>query len=103
MPSIGPNAPNALVGVVPDLIELTGDPSHVLSIGDFRAGELGAKVSVMPGDRTAALAEVARLFEQGEFHLHVARTFTLEQAAQAQEASAAGHVAGRFVVVIARS
>ncbi len=87
-------------GVVPALIELTGDPSRVLSIGDFRAGELGAKVSVKPVDPAGASAQAARLFEHGAFHLPVARTFPLDQAAAAQEASEAGHVAGRFIVSV---
>jgi hypothetical protein len=62
-------------GVIPQLIELTGDPSKVLSTADFNAPEYA-------------------------FGIPVDRAFPLEQAAQAQEASAAGHVKGRLVITI---
>ncbi len=85
-------------GVIDDLIELTGNPSKVLSIADFAAGEKGAKVSTQPEHQEMAYAEAARLFEAEKFTLPVERTFTLEQAGEAHEASAAGHVRGRFII-----
>ncbi len=88
-------------GVVPELIELTGNPSKVLSIADFGAAKLGAKVSSNPENPAAAYAEAARLFSAGKLHLPVARTFALADAAAAQSASAAGHVAGRTIVTVA--
>jgi len=87
-------------GVIPELIELTGDPSKVLSIADFSAPEHGAQVSSAPSDSAGALAEAARLSGAGAFHIPVDQAFPLEEAAQAQEASAAGHVAGRIVITI---
>jgi NADPH:quinone reductase-like Zn-dependent oxidoreductase len=87
-------------GVIADLIELTGDPAKVVSIADFTAGEQGAQVSSGGGDRSAALAEAARLFDVGKLHIPVANTFTLDQAPAAHELSEAGHVAGRTVIVI---
>jgi NADPH:quinone reductase-like Zn-dependent oxidoreductase len=87
-------------GVIPQLIELTGDPSKVVSIADFTAGDHGAQVSSDPGDRTAALAEGARLFEAGKLRIPVANSFTLKEASAAHEASETGHVAGRTVIVI---
>lgn len=87
-------------GVIDELIELTGDASKVLSIADFAAGAKGAKVSSNPTGQTAAYAEAAKLFEAGKFTLPVEQTFTLEQAGQAHEASAAGHVRGRFVIAV---
>ncbi len=87
-------------GVIPELIELTGTPARVLSIADFSAPSHGAQVSSVSVDPAAAFAEVARLYTQGGFHLPVEKTFSLEQAAEAQRASADGHVAGRLVVVI---
>lgn len=88
-------------GVVEELVELTGDPSKVVSIADFSAGDHGAHVSSKPVDRRAALAEAARKFEAGNLRIPVANTFTLEEAAAAHAASQAGHVAGRTVIVIA--
>jgi NADPH:quinone reductase-like Zn-dependent oxidoreductase len=87
-------------GVVPELIELTGDPSKVLSIADFSAPEHGAQVSSSAKDAVGALAEAARLYDEGAFGIPVERTFPLEAAAEAQAASEAGHVAGRLVVTV---
>jgi len=87
-------------GVIPELIELTGNASKVVSIADFTAGDHGAQVSGGGGDRRAALAEAARLFEVGKLRIPVARTFILNEAPAAHKASQAGHVAGRTVIVI---
>jgi NADPH:quinone reductase-like Zn-dependent oxidoreductase len=87
-------------GVIPQLIELTGDPRKVLSIADFSAPEHGAQVSSQSTDTAGALAEAARLFREGAFRLTVDQAFPLEEAAQAQAASAAGHAAGRIVVTV---
>jgi len=87
-------------GVIPELIELTGDPSKVLSIADFSAPEHGAQVSMSGTGVAAAFAEAARLFSAGTFRIPVEKTFPLEAAAQAQAESAAGHAAGRIVVTV---
>jgi len=87
-------------GVIPELIELTGEPSTVVSIADFTAPEHGAQVSFTSEDQAAAFAEAARLFEKGVFRLPLARTYSLADAAEAQTASAAGHVAGRIVITV---
>jgi NADPH:quinone reductase-like Zn-dependent oxidoreductase len=87
-------------GVIPDLIELTGDPSKVLSIADFTAPEQGAQVSTTSTNAAGALEEAARLFTEGAFSLPVEKTFPLEGAAEAQATSEAGHVAGRLVVTV---
>ncbi|WP_375389116.1 NADP-dependent oxidoreductase [uncultured Amnibacterium sp.] len=89
-------------GVLPQLIELTGDPSRVVSIADFSAPQLGAKVTAGGGDKRAALAEAARLFEAEELRMIVERTFTLEQTPEAQRLSKAGHGRGRSAVVLHR-
>ena len=87
-------------GVIPELIELTGDPSKVLSIADFSAPEHGAQVPMSGTGAAAALAEAARLFSAGKFSIPVEKTFPLEAAAQAQAEGAAGHAAGRIVVTV---
>jgi NADPH:quinone reductase-like Zn-dependent oxidoreductase len=74
---------------------------HVVqSIADFTASEHGAQVSFDSTDQAAALAGAARLFEKGVFRLPVARTYSLADAANAQTASATGHVAGRIVITV---
>jgi NADPH:quinone reductase-like Zn-dependent oxidoreductase len=87
-------------GVIPELIELTGAPAKVLSIADFSAPEHGAQISSTGTDPAAAYAEAARLFSAGRLSIPVERTFPLAEAGAAQAASAAGHVAGRFVVTV---
>jgi NADPH:quinone reductase-like Zn-dependent oxidoreductase len=87
-------------GVVPELIELTGDPERVVSIADFSAPEHGAQVSSGGGDRAGAYAEAARLVEQGVLRIPVERTFPLAEAGAAQQASQDGHVAGRLIVTV---
>jgi NADPH:quinone reductase-like Zn-dependent oxidoreductase len=87
-------------GVIPQLIELTGDPAKVLSIADFGAPQHGAQVSTETLDMAGALAEAARMFSDGAFHLPVDQAFPLEDAARAQAISQAGHVAGRLVITV---
>lgn len=87
-------------GVIPELVELTGEPSKVLSIADFSAPEHGAQVSSSSKNAAAAFAEAARLSREDAFHLPVEKTFSMKEAADAQATSAAGHVAGRLIVTI---
>ena len=89
-------------GVIPELIEIVGDASHVLSVADFSAEQHGAKFSHgPPKDPERILADVARLCSQGLFRLHVDRVFPLEQVAEAQEVSAQGRVTGKLVILLA--
>jgi NADPH:quinone reductase-like Zn-dependent oxidoreductase len=87
-------------GVIPELIELTGEPPKVLSIADFNAPEHGAQVTSRSTMAAGALEEAARLFTEGAFNLPVEKTFALEAAAEAQAASETGHVTGRRVVTV---
>ncbi len=87
-------------GVIPELIELTGEPAKVLSIADFSAPEYGAQVSDTFSNAADAFAEAARLFSEGAFQLPVEKTFPLEQAGEAQAENAAGHTVGKLVVTV---
>jgi len=88
-------------GVIPDLIELVGDPSRVLSVADPTATKYGAQLSlVAQKDVRGVLLEAVRLHAEGAFRLTVAGTFPLERAAQAYELCAAGHTRGKLVVTI---
>jgi len=103
--ALAPNGVDAALdvagsGVIPELIELTGEPSKVLSIADFSAPEHGAQVSTASSMAVGALQETARLFTEGAFSIPVEETFPLEEAAEAQATSEAGHVAGRLVVTV---
>lgn len=89
-------------GIIPELIEIVGDPSHVLSVADFSAEQYGAKFSHgPPKDPERVFADVARLCSEGLFRLRVEQTFPLEQTAVAQEVSAKGHVTGKLIISIA--
>lgn len=87
-------------GIIPELIELTGEPTKVLSIADFAAPKYGAQVSGEVQDAASAFAEAAHMFTDGVFYIPVEKTFTLEEAGEAQAASATGHVTGRLVVTV---
>lgn len=88
-------------GIIPELIDIVGDPSRVLSVADFSAEEYGAKFSHgPPKDPERIFTDVARLYSEGLFRLHVDRTFPLEQTAEAQEVSAKGRVTGKLVISI---
>jgi NADPH:quinone reductase-like Zn-dependent oxidoreductase len=85
-------------GAVPDLIELTGDASRVVTIADFGAGELGAHLTTR-SSAWEALGVAAGLWAEGRFALPVAQTFTLDEAAEAHRLSEDGHVRGKLILV----
>jgi NADPH:quinone reductase-like Zn-dependent oxidoreductase len=88
-------------GVIPELIELTGDPAKVVSIADFDAPVHGARVSTGFGrDKTHALRDGARLAAEGKLALPVTQRFPLARAGAAQAASATGHVRGRIIITV---
>jgi len=90
-------------GIIPELIEIVGDPARVLSAADLTAPAHGAKFCHgPPKDPERILSEVARLCCEGRFRLHVERTFSIEQTAAAQELSAHGHVTGKLIIAVAR-
>ncbi len=88
-------------GIIPELIEIVGEPSHVLSVADILAEKYGAKFSHgPPKNPERAFADVARLCSEGLFRLCVEQTFQLDRTAEAQEVSAKGHVTGKLVITI---
>ncbi|MCS7475886.1 NADP-dependent oxidoreductase [Umezawaea endophytica] len=87
-------------GVLPELVDLTGDPERVVTIADFGGAGLGVRTSSAAGDHRAALAEVVDLVRRGRFRIPVARSFPLDRAGEAHESCARGHIAGRTVVTV---
>lgn len=88
-------------GVIPELIAIVGDPSHVLSVADFSAETYGAKFSHgPPKDPERIFAFAARLYSEGRFRLRIERAFPLEQTADAQKISAEGRVTGKLIISI---
>ena len=91
-------------GVLPELIELTGGPEHVITVADFGgAQEHGVRFSRGDAGRALyALAEIGELIESGRFSLPVARTFPLAEVAAAHRASEDGHLRGKLVLLVGR-
>ncbi|WP_409492080.1 NADP-dependent oxidoreductase [Amycolatopsis sp. cmx-11-12] len=87
-------------GVIPELVELTGDPHKVISIADLGAPEFGVRFSGVAGSVPDALAEAAELISQGKLHIPVEKSYTLAEAAAAHIDSHAGHTRGRRVIVV---
>lgn len=87
-------------GVLPDLVELTGDPQKVISIAEFGAADFGVRFSGVAGNPFDALAEAASLISRGKLHIPIAKSYSLADAASAHIDSRAGHTRGRRVVVI---
>lgn len=86
-------------GVLPDLVELTGDPQKVVTIASFDAADHGVHLTTGGNDRAwDALELAARLFTEGRFTLPVARTFAFADAAEAHRLSEGGHVRGKLVL-----
>jgi NADPH:quinone reductase-like Zn-dependent oxidoreductase len=90
-------------GALSALVELTGDPQHVVTIADYQGAQAtGAQFSGGMGSTRAvhALRDIAPLIEAGSFSLPVAQTFALEEIGQAHRISESGHVRGKLVVVV---
>jgi NADPH:quinone reductase-like Zn-dependent oxidoreductase len=85
---------------VEDLISLVSEPSRVLSIANFAAGQAGARVSGGGADSRPmqALAEVAGLLAQNKLVIKV-QTFPFDRAAEAYRVSQGGHVRGKLVLI----
>jgi NADPH:quinone reductase-like Zn-dependent oxidoreductase len=90
-------------GALPALVELAGDPEHVITIADYAGAEpTGVRFSGGPGTQRAvhALREIGTLIEAGRFTLPVAQTFALEEISEAHRMSETGHVRGKLVLLI---
>src|SRR2546429_2202872 len=85
---------------VQELISLVADPSQVLSIANFAAGQAGARVSGGDADSRPmeALAEVAELLAQNKLVIKT-QTFPFDRAAEAYRISQGGHVRGKLVLI----
>ena len=85
---------------VEELISLVPEPSQVVTIANFAAGDSGARVTGGGADSRLmpALAEVAELLEQNKLVIKV-QTFPFDRAAEAYRISLDGHVRGKLVLV----
>ncbi|WP_432037132.1 NADP-dependent oxidoreductase [Streptomyces cucumeris] len=86
-------------GVIPELINLTGNPQKVISIADLSAPELGVRFSGTAGSMPEALTIAADLIARGKLHIPVEKSYTLTQATTAHTDSQTGHTRGRRVII----
>ncbi|WP_275561307.1 NADP-dependent oxidoreductase [Streptomyces sp. 5-6(2022)] len=87
-------------GVIPELVELTGDPHKVITIADLDAPKYGVRFSGVGGPMPEALAEAADLIARGKLRTPVEKVYSLNEAAAAHADSQAGHSRGRRVIVV---
>jgi NADPH:quinone reductase-like Zn-dependent oxidoreductase len=85
---------------VQDLISMAPEPSQVVTIANYAAGQAGARVSGGGADShpMQALAQVAELLAQNKLVLKV-QTFPFDRAPEAYRISQSGHVRGKLVLV----
>ena len=89
-------------GILPELIALTGDAAHVITVADFRgAQETGVRFSRGDtGRATYILSEVAQRAAAGTFRIDVGATFALEDIADAHRAGESGAIRGKIVLTV---
>ncbi|MEV8372185.1 NADP-dependent oxidoreductase [Kribbella sp. NPDC056861] len=89
-------------GVLPELIELSGAPEHVITVADFLgAQQTGVRFSRGDtGRATYALALVAELAAVCRFSVQVGRTFPLAEIAEAHRVGESGSVRGKLVLLV---
>jgi NADPH:quinone reductase-like Zn-dependent oxidoreductase len=85
---------------VEELISLAPEPSQVVTIANYAAGQAGARVTGGGADSRPmeALAQVAELLAQNKLVIKV-QTFPFDRAAEAYRISQSGHVRGKLVLV----
>jgi NADPH:quinone reductase-like Zn-dependent oxidoreductase len=85
---------------VEDLIGLAPEPSQVVTIANYTAGQAGARITGGGAEShpMEALALVAGLLAQNQLVIKV-QTFPFDRAAEAYRISQAGHVRGKLVLV----
>jgi NADPH:quinone reductase-like Zn-dependent oxidoreductase len=85
---------------IDDLISLVSQPSRVVTIANFGAGQSGARLTGAGSDARPfdALAQTASLLEHGKLVIKV-QTFPLDRAIEAYRISLAGHLRGKLVLL----
>jgi NADPH:quinone reductase-like Zn-dependent oxidoreductase len=88
-------------GSLTDLISLVDQPDNVVSIADFAAPSLGARLDDgSTGNPAQALSELTGLAAAGQLQIAVADTFPAEQAGDAHALSQTGHVRGKVIITL---
>ncbi|MDQ1041191.1 NADPH:quinone reductase-like Zn-dependent oxidoreductase [Streptomyces sp. V3I8] len=104
--ALAPNGVDAVFdaagkGALEDSITLRGTTDRIVTTADFRARELGIVFAEGPQRRSAArLAELAQQAADGTLAITVGAAYPLAAAAEAQQASDAGHSRGKLVLTV---
>lgn len=88
-------------GVLPELIEITGDTSKVATV-IFAESKKADVLSTFARSEHAheALRDVARAVDEGKFRMHIDRTFPLDEVGEATTYVSERRTLGKSVVVI---
>ena len=89
----------ALAVFVPATVQLLADLFTIEERLGAIAGETVAFVGDTASNMGRSYCEAAKLFEQGRFTMPVARTFRLDELAEAHRISEFGHVRGKLVLL----
>lgn len=89
-------------GILPDLIEIAGGATHVITVADFAgAQEHGVRFSRGDSGRALhAIDEIGELIDSGRFALPLARAFPLTEVAEAHRLGEQGAVRGKLVLLV---
>jgi len=86
-------------GVISDLVTLVGDPAKVISIADFTATNLGARVSTSATRTTNPRDGFAEALALPRFSLNIEHRYPLEDTSAAHHQVEGGHTVGKLVVI----
>ncbi len=89
-------------GALPALVEIAGDPKHVMTISDFAAAkQLGVRINIeeMTGMPYEVLGDYAKLAADGKFTIPIARTYSLEDWHAALDVSQSQKARGKLILL----
>jgi len=81
--------------------ELVKDKTRIRTFVSFDAAKKLEIPALGPGRSAARLVELTDLYEQGVLHIHIRRSFPLEEAAEAHRTLERGHGRGKVVLALA--
>ena len=89
-------------GALPALVEIAGDPRHVMTISDFAAAkQSGVRINIeeMTGMHYDVLGYYAQLAADGKFTIPIARTYALEDWHTALDVSQSHKAHGKLILL----
>ncbi|ADK81934.1 NADP-dependent oxidoreductase [Sediminispirochaeta smaragdinae] len=105
---LAPNGVNAAfdfagAGSIPELVDIVGDPSRVVTIADMAAVQKYGVLGAFTGNQKnpeLVFQEAATLHSAGAFRMPIDEVFPFERIADAHRKSESGRVKGKLVVKI---